>query len=104
MFLIEVAASALADADAAYAWMAEHISPAFAEKWYRELFQQIDTLIEHPLRCPLARESDRFAEEIRELIYGKPSHKNKYRILFAIRQGTVAVLHVHHTARSDIEP
>jgi hypothetical protein len=45
MFRIEIAASALADADAAYAWMAENISPAFAETWYRELFKQIDTLI-----------------------------------------------------------
>jgi plasmid stabilization system protein ParE len=37
MFRIEIAAGAQADADAAYAWMVENISPAYAERWYREL-------------------------------------------------------------------
>jgi plasmid stabilization system protein ParE len=104
MYRIEIAASAQADADAAYAWMAENISPAFAEKWYRELFKQIDTLTKHPQRYPVARESHKFPEEIRELIYGKRKHKNKYRILFAIRQDAVAILYIHHSARADIEP
>jgi plasmid stabilization system protein ParE len=104
MFRIEIAASAQADADAAYAWMAEHISPAFAEAWYQGLFKQIETLTAHPHRCPLARESHKFPEDIRDLTYGKRRHKHKYRILYTIRQDTVAILYVHHSARDDIEP
>ncbi len=104
MFRIEVTANAQADADAAYAWMAENISPTFAEQWYQGLFKPLETLTKHPTRCPLARESDRFAEEIRELIYGKRKHKNKYRILYPIRQDVVAILYIHHSARDEIEP
>jgi plasmid stabilization system protein ParE len=104
MFRIEIAASAQADADAAYAWLAENVSPAFAETWYQGLFKQIETLTQHPQRCPIARESSKFPEEIREMIYGKRKHKNKYRILFTIRQDTVAILYIHHSAREDIEP
>ena len=43
-------------------------------------------------------------EDIRELIYGKRKHKNKYRILYAIRQDVVAILYIHHSARDEIEP
>jgi plasmid stabilization system protein ParE len=104
MYRIEITAQAQADADEAYAWMAEHISPAFAEKWYQELFKQIETLTRHPSRCPVAPESRKFAEEIRELVYGKRRHKHKYRIFFAIREDTVAILYVYHSARKELEP
>jgi plasmid stabilization system protein ParE len=104
MYRIRVTARALADAEAAHAWMAETISPAFAERWYQGLFEQIDTLMRHPNRCPIAQESRRFPVEIRELIYGKQKHKNKYRILFSIDQETVTILYVHHSARKELEP
>jgi plasmid stabilization system protein ParE len=104
MYRIEVTARALADADEAYAWMAENVSPAFAERWYQELFKQIDTLTKHPHRCPLARESHKFPDEIRELIYGKRKHKNKYRIIFSIRQDLVVILYVYHSSRKQLEP
>ena len=103
MYRVAITARALADADAAHAWMTQHISPKFADQWYQELFQQIDTLKQHPNRCPLARESDKFTEEIRELIYGKRKHKNKYRIIFLIRKNTVVILHIHHGSRKDFE-
>jgi hypothetical protein len=35
MFRLDITDQARDDADAAYAWMAENISPAFAEKWYQ---------------------------------------------------------------------
>ena len=44
--------------------------PAFAEEWYQQLFKQIETLTRHPTRCPVAPESRKFAEEIRELVSG----------------------------------
>jgi plasmid stabilization system protein ParE len=104
MYRIDVTERARADADEAFAWMAEHISPAFAETWYRELFRQIETLARHPARCPTAPESGRLPEEVRELTYGKRRHKHKYRILFAIRGDVVTVLYIYHSSRGELEP
>jgi plasmid stabilization system protein ParE len=104
MHRIEITARARDDADAAHAWMTEHISPAFAEKWYQELFKQIETLARHPTRCPVAAESHKFPEEIRELTFGKRRHKHKYRILFNVRENVVTILYVYHGSRKEIEP
>ena len=92
------------DADAAYAWMAENISPDFAKKWYQGLFSQIETLTEHPNRCPESRESPRFSEKIQEIVYGKNRHKHKYRILFTIREDVVSILYIYHSARKELKP
>jgi plasmid stabilization system protein ParE len=101
-FRLRVTARAVADADAAYAWIAEHHSAARAERWYQGLFRQMETLTRQPNRCPLAAESERFPEELRELLYGKRG--NKYRILFTIRNDDVFVLYVQHAAREELEP
>jgi len=95
-YRLRVTARSVGEADEAYAWMTEHFSPAVAERWYRGLFEQLETLGRHPLLCPRAAESEKVSEEIREQIYGKG--KNKYRILFAIRQRDVVVLSIHHAA------
>lgn len=58
----------------------------------------IATLQEIPRRCAIAPENDELVEEIRQLIYGKS--KNKYRILFTIREDTVFVLHVRHSSQA----
>ena len=104
MYKLDITDRARDDADAAYDWMAENVSPAFAEKWYDGLFKQIETLTKHPNRCPVARESRKFPEKIQELVYGKAKHKHKYRILFTIREDTVVILFVYHSARKEIEP
>ena len=104
MYRIEITDRARDDADAAYAWVADHISPTFAETWYQELFKQIETLTSHPTRCPVAAESRKFAEDVRELTYGKRRHKHKYRVLFAIREKVVTVLFVYHSSRKELEP
>jgi len=104
MYRLEITDRVRVDADAAYAWMAEHISPAYAEKWYQGLFKHIATLTKHPTRCPAARESQRFPERIQEFVYGKARHKHKYRILFTIREDVVVILYVHHSSRKELEP
>jgi len=101
-YRLRVTARAVADADEAYAWIAEHLSPAQAERWYQGLFKQMKTLTRQPSRCPRATESDKFPEELRELLYGK--RNSKYRIVFAIRNEDVVVLYVHHAARKELEP
>lgn len=104
MYRLEITERARDDADAAHAWMSENISQAYADKWYQGLFQHIETLIKHPGRCPVARESSKFPEKIQELVYGKVRHKHKYRILFEIRGNVVAILYIHHSSRQDLEP
>jgi plasmid stabilization system protein ParE len=84
-------------------WKTEHASRTVAARWYNGLIAKIDTLRDHPTRCPLAAESDRFPEEIRELLYGRQK-RHKHRILFTIRDDVVYVLYVRHTARDELEP
>jgi len=102
IYRLRVTARAIRDADAAYEWNAEHRSRTHAERWYQGLFKQMETLTRNPTRCPLADESDKFPQELRELLYGK--RQNKYRILFAIRNNDVVVLYIHHSARGELDP
>src|SRR4051812_31755525 len=76
---------AQADIEAAYQWLAER-SPASANRWYNGLVAAIDSLQEHPERCPLAPEADAFDREIRQLLYGK--RRNIYRVLFVVEGDT----------------
>ncbi|MGO8901574.1 MAG: type II toxin-antitoxin system RelE/ParE family toxin [Isosphaeraceae bacterium] len=104
-YRLRVTARAVADADEAYAWIAEHLSPAQAERWYQGLFKQMETLTRQPSRCPRATESDKFPEELRELLYGK--RNSKYRIVFAIRNescSTSITLPARNWSRSDSPP
>jgi len=101
-YRLRVTARAVADADEAYAWIAEHLSPAQADRWYEGLFKQMETLTRQSTRCPRAPESDKFPMELRQLLYGK--RKNKHRIIFTIRDTDVVVLYVHHSARAELEP
>jgi mRNA-degrading endonuclease RelE of RelBE toxin-antitoxin system len=61
----------------------------------------IATLQDEPRRCAKARENDDFPEEIRQLIYGKS--RNKYRIIFTIKEDIVYVLYVRHSSQSSIK-
>lgn len=101
-YRIEITERAAADAESAYAWIAEHISPEQAERWYRGLLRQIATLSKSARRCPLADENDRFPHELRVLLYGK--RRSTYRVLFTIEGDTVYVLFVHHGARDELKP
>ncbi len=98
-FQVRLTQTAKAEIDTAYSWLRER-NPVYADKWFRELMDTIATLQEKPLRCALAPENDALAEEIRQLIYGKS--RNKYRILFAIREDTVFVLHVRHSSQAPL--
>ncbi len=96
-FQVRLTQTAKAEIDTAYSWLRRNL--VYADKWFRELMNTIATLQEKPLRC-VAPENDALAEEIRQLIYGKS--RNKYRILFAIREDTVFVLHVRHSSQASL--
>jgi plasmid stabilization system protein ParE len=88
-----------AQIEQAYQWYREH-NTEFADRWFRGLMNAIATLQEKPQRCALAVEHEIFPEEVRQLLYGKS--KNIYRVLFTIRDTTVYVLYVRHSAQAPL--
>ena len=53
-------------------------SPMNAERWLRKLYSSIASLEMFPRRCAVARESEYFDEELRQLIF--KSHRIVFRI------------------------
>lgn len=98
-FQVEITPIAEAQIQQAYRWYREH-NPEFADRWFRGLMNAIATLQQKPQRCSLAVEHYIFSEEVRQLLYGKA--KNVYRVLFTIRDTTVYVLYVRHSAQAPL--
>jgi plasmid stabilization system protein ParE len=88
-----------AEIEAAYLWRRER-APQAAARWFAEIVEAINTLEQFPGRCPLAPEHAHFAEEIRQLLFGR--RNDVYRILFTIQGDTVHVLHVRHGAQQQL--
>jgi plasmid stabilization system protein ParE len=104
-YRIELAATAKADIREQPRWLRENISPAAATNWLDGLYKAIDTLQIRPMRCPFAAESGKFPQEIHELLYGRRGkRRHKQRINFTVREDSVFVLYVRHTARGELEP
>lgn len=74
-YRIELAATAKADIRVQAHWLFDRLSPAAADKWLDGLYEAINTLQTRPSRCSVAAESDKFPEEIRELLYGGSGKK-----------------------------
>ncbi len=98
-FQVEITSVAEAQIEQAYRWYRERNS-GFADRWFRGLMNTIATLQEKPQRCALAVEHEIFPEQVRQLLYGKA--KNVYRVLFTIRDATVYVLYVRHSAQAPL--
>ena len=101
-YQVVVANRAVEELELAARWWAEHRSLGQAERWYDGFIQVILTLDQAPERCSLARESDKFPFEIRQLVYGL-GRKRTHRAVFTIRQETVVVLSVRHLAQGDLD-
>ena len=99
-YRVEPSESAGAEAIEAYLWMKEN-RPSFADKWFNGLIAALNSLQEFPGRCPLAPENSAVTREVRQLLYGKG--RTLYRILFTVREETVYVLHIRHSARPPME-
>jgi plasmid stabilization system protein ParE len=100
LFKIVITDRAAQDLDQAYRWYAEH-APEAAARWYNGFLNALDKLATNPERCPIAPESKKLHAEIRQLLYGR---QRSYRALFIIREQTVIVLHIRHTARREASP
>jgi plasmid stabilization system protein ParE len=106
-YRVEIAPSALADAEAAYLWIKEQ-SPSAAETWFNGLLETISSLEEFPSRCALSPESEDLGGEVRQLLFAK--HHYAYRILFGITaDAVVRIYRIRHGSRDrlrmeDLEP
>ena len=84
-------------------WWAEHRSHKQASEWSRKFQDAIQTLSDNPERHQLARESDSFPFDLRQLLFGvsaKPTHRAIYRI----RDQQVVVYGIRHVAQTDMKP
>jgi plasmid stabilization system protein ParE len=86
------------DLDEAYQWYAERV-PETAVRWYNGFLDTLNSLADNPERCPLAVEARKIAIHVRQLLYGR---NKSYRALFLVRNQTVVVLHIRHTAQNEI--
>lgn len=91
---------AAAELEEAYCWYADR-SPHNAVAWYNGFLETLKRLASNPQRCPLAPENADFPFEIRQLLYGR---RRAHRALFTIRENSVVVLRIRHTARNELSP
>jgi len=99
-YRVRITATAKLEAEIAFNWIQEQ-SPTHAVNWFNGLVDAIERLSMFPARWPLAIEDAYFAEEIRQMLYGKIPHV--YRVLFTIRNNMVYVLHIRHGTRQGLE-
>jgi len=103
-YRLEISSVAEAEVDSIFLRLSQVTSAMKASKWYAGLLEAIESLLQMPKRCPLARENEYFSQEIRQLIYGRG--RNSYRILFTILDQqevyTVRILHVRHSAQQTL--
>ena len=70
-------------------------SPVNAERWFRQLYAEIEGLELHPERYAFAKERDYLEENLRQFVF------KSHRVVFHVNKasGTICVLHVRHSAR-----
>jgi plasmid stabilization system protein ParE len=79
------------------------LSDDVANRWLRGFQDAIASLERNPDRCSVAQESEHFAFELRELLYGSGRRKT-HRALFRISGGEVEVVAIRHTAQRQLRP
>lgn len=78
-FRVELTAKAESDVEGVLRWFVEQRATAAGRRWLERLMARIDTLENHPGRCPIADEANELGMELRELAFGK--RRGTYRIL-----------------------
>ena len=102
-FRVVITPEAEDDLRAAARYIRQSGAPEAARVWLAGARKRIQSLATSPERAHAAPESVSFAEPIRELIYGS-GNRGVYRILFAIFDDTVFVLHVRHGSMLPLVP
>ena len=91
-FQVTVLPQAQGDVDQIYSWIAER-SLDGATRWYEKFLESLESLKTNPESCSFAPENDHVQQEIRNLIF-RTRRGNPYRVLFAIEETHVQVLHI----------
>ena len=99
-FRVELSDRAQADVAAIYDWLHLQQAGDAGERWFVALRGAIASLSMHPSRCAIAPESRDAPIEVRQLLYGQ--NPDVYRILFAIENDVVHVLHIRHGRRKPL--
>jgi plasmid stabilization system protein ParE len=99
-FRVRTTARAKRDLDVILTWLLKEQAGDAGLRWFEGLRDAIASLESAPLRCSIARESDAFPFEVRQLLYGKRPHV--YRVLFTIEEDLVIVLHIRHGRRMPV--
>ncbi len=95
---VRFSAEAQQEAAEAAAFIAKQTSKAAAERWYDGLEKALASLESMPARFGPAREAASFPDaDLRQCVYGS------HRMIFTIREGTVHVLHVRHSAQDTLD-
>ena len=74
-----------------------------ALEWYNGFLDAIFKIGIHPRQYSISRENDRFAVELRELLYGSGRRKT-HRAVFRIVVDRVEVVAIRHLAQRDLDP
>lgn len=72
-------------------------APVSAGRWLDRFRDSLQSLATNPTRCPVARESQRVALELREFHFGR--NPNVFRVLFTIDRDAVRVLRIRRAQR-----
>lgn len=88
------------DLTTSWTWLRER-NPRAADAWLSGVRETILSLGVTPEAHPVAPESQAFGLPIRRALYGRST---RWRIYYAVIDGTVQVLHVRHGRRSDWRP
>jgi plasmid stabilization system protein ParE len=97
-YRVEIAKNAEGELEELYLWVMAR-APQQGAKWFNSLERAVQSLDQHPKRCPMAPESLDPVRPVRVLSYGRKPHV--YRIFFTIDEGAqlVRVVHVRRAAR-----
>lgn len=101
MYRVILTGPARRDIQDIHDWWASHRSVQQAAQWYLGLYAAISTLVDMPLRCPLAPETDLLPQSIRQLLFGIGPRRT-HRIIFTVHNKDVVVLRVRHMAQNEL--
>ncbi len=88
------------DLTASWIWLRVR-NPRAADEWLAGIREMILALGTMPEAHPIAPESQTFDLAIRRALYGRTT---RWRIYYAVIDGSVKVLHARHGRRSDWQP
>ncbi|HAC63376.1 MAG TPA: plasmid stabilization protein [Cyanothece sp. UBA12306] len=103
-YQILISSVAEAETDQIFLSISQRLSQEKAKEWYKGLLKAIQSLEKMPKRCTLARENEKFSQEIRQLLYGKG--RNTYRIIFTVIENHdsyfVRILHIRNAVQQSL--